>query len=91
MLRSPHSGWVDIKGDRRRSRRQLNEIRRALEVDMVTELRMPFERFFSLCEKHRWKLETDVEWDAIRRELVSREELETVRRDRRRSARPVLR
>jgi hypothetical protein len=47
---------------------------------MVTHLRMPFDKFFSLCEKHRWTLETDVEWGSIRHELVSAEELETLRR-----------
>jgi hypothetical protein len=47
---------------------------------MSTHLRMPFERFFSLCEKHRWTLETDVAWGAIRRDLVSPDELETLRR-----------
>jgi rubrerythrin len=47
---------------------------------MIDQSRMPFERFFSLCEKHRWALETDVEWRSIRRDLVSSEELETLRR-----------
>ena len=47
---------------------------------MVTQLRMPFEKFFSLCEKHRWELERDVAWGSIRPELVSRGQLETLRR-----------
>ena len=47
---------------------------------MANELRMPFEKFFSLCEKHRWMFDTDIEWHAVRRDLVSTEELETVRR-----------
>lgn len=41
--------------------------------------RLPFERFFSQCEKHRWKLDQDVAWSSLRRELVSGEELETLR------------
>jgi len=47
---------------------------------MASQLRMPFERFFSLCEKHRWSLEGDVEWSSIRHDLVSSDELETLRR-----------
>ena len=46
---------------------------------MVAHPRLRFEKFFSQCEKHRWKLDQDVAWSSLRRELVSGEELETLR------------
>jgi Fatty acid desaturase. len=46
---------------------------------MVAQPRLPFERFFSQCEKHRWKLDQDVTWSDLRRDLVSGEELQTLR------------
>lgn len=46
---------------------------------MDAQSRLNFEVFFSQCEKHRWSFEQDVEWSAIRRELVTGEELETLR------------
>ena len=46
---------------------------------MVAKSRLNFELFFSQCEKHRWKLEQDVEWGSIRHELVTGEELDTLR------------
>lgn len=46
---------------------------------MVARPRLTFDLFFSQCEKHRWKFEQDVEWGSIRRELVTGEELETLR------------
>ena len=46
---------------------------------MVAQPRLNFELFFSQCEKHRWKLEEDVDWGSIRRELVTEKELETIR------------
>lgn len=46
----------------------------------AADLRLPFEKFFSVCEKHRWKLEEDVPWADLRRDLVTDEELLTLRR-----------
>jgi hypothetical protein len=46
---------------------------------MGAHSRLSFEVFFSQCEKHRWSFEEDVEWKSIRRELVTDEELETLR------------
>ena len=46
---------------------------------MVARSRLRFEQFFAQCEKHRWKLEEDVDWGSIRRELVTEKELETIR------------
>lgn len=46
---------------------------------MIPHLRLNFEKFFSQCEKHRWKFDEDVAWSSIRRDLVSAEELETLR------------
>ncbi len=45
---------------------------------MVSRARLPFDKFFALCEKHRWKLETDIEWEGIQRDLITPDELETV-------------
>jgi rubrerythrin len=43
-------------------------------------LHLNFDRFFAICETHRWKLEQDVDWAGIQRDLVSDEELKTLRR-----------
>ncbi|MEQ8765986.1 MAG: ferritin-like domain-containing protein [Planctomycetota bacterium] len=45
---------------------------------MVARPKFPFEKFFSICERHRWKMDTDVDWDSIQRDLVSPLELETL-------------
>ena len=34
---------------------------------------------FSQCEKHRWKMDEDVAWSSIQHDLVSAEELQTLR------------
>jgi len=47
---------------------------------MVARPRLPFDKFFTVCEQHRWKLESDIDWNGIRRDLVTPDELETVRR-----------
>lgn len=47
---------------------------------MAVHLRMPFDKFFSVCEKHRWKLDTDVAWEALQPRLVTDAELETLHR-----------
>lgn len=49
-------------------------------MSTAVELRLPFEKFFAICEKHRWKMEDDLEWDQIQRDLVTEEELLTLRR-----------
>lgn len=46
---------------------------------MKARPRLQFEKFFSTCESHRWSFEKDVAWDALRSDLVSTEELETLR------------
>ena len=46
---------------------------------MTAQARLTFELFFAQCEKHRWELEKDVDWGAIRRDLVTDAELETLR------------
>ena len=46
---------------------------------MAARPRLKFELFFSQCEKNRWRFETDVDWNSIRRELVTAEEIETLR------------
>jgi len=46
---------------------------------MASKPRVTFEKFFSQCERHRWELDTDVEWDALRRDLVTSDELDTLR------------
>ncbi len=43
-------------------------------------LKLPFEKFFATCEKHRWRMEDDVRWDDIQRQLVTDEELLTIER-----------
>lgn len=45
----------------------------------MTPPRLSFELFFSQCEKQRWNLERDVAWGSISRELVTGEELQTLR------------
>ena len=49
------------------------------ENSMAAHPRLNFELFFSQCEKHRWQFEQDVEWNSIRRDLVTGAELETLR------------
>ena len=46
---------------------------------MAAQPRLNFDTFFSLCEKHRWSFENDVDWNGIRRDLVTQQELETLR------------
>ncbi|HEX9792563.1 MAG TPA: ferritin-like domain-containing protein [Planctomycetota bacterium] len=46
----------------------------------ATSLKLPFEKFFAASERHRWKLEDGIEWGGIRRDLVTDDELMTLRR-----------
>jgi len=47
---------------------------------MTSQLpRLSFEQFFSASEAHRWNMERDLPWNRIRRDLVTDEELETLR------------
>jgi rubrerythrin len=46
---------------------------------MTASPRLNFETFFSMCEKHRWSFDNDVAWSEIRTDLVTQQELETLR------------
>ena len=42
-------------------------------------LRLSFDKFYALCERQRWKLETDIDWSGIRRDLLADEEIDVLR------------
>ncbi|WP_218080243.1 ferritin-like domain-containing protein [Anthocerotibacter panamensis] len=46
---------------------------------MTTAARLSFNRFFSATERHRWNFERDIDWKGIRTDLLTPEELKTVR------------